>query len=171
MWNVTVWCSLTAERSDEENCGSWKWKNDHSPNSSPGGCSALSCRCNYKGKSPHGDRSFRPRVLLASRSLTSYVVPLRRETSAAHVYASYSHPWYKKVRLACIYLVLSATDQAKAVRELTQHVSEMTSEVSKQGPVARSLVSANRWLRGIKMYRFPWYLTLVSTNHASSNPG
>ena len=38
-----------------------------------------------------------------------------------------------------------------------------------QGPVARSLVSANRWLRGIKMYRFPWYLTLVSTNHASSN--
>ena len=39
------------------------------------------------------------------------------------------------------------------------------------GPVARSLVSANRWLRSIKMYRFPWYLTLVSTNHASSNPG
>ena len=33
------------------------------------------------------------------------------------------------------------------------------------------LVSANRWLRGIKMYRFPWYLTLVSINHASSNPG
>ena len=40
-----------------------------------------------------------------------------------------------------------------------------------QGTVAESLVSANRWLRGIKMYRFPWYLTLVSTNHASSNPG
>ena len=38
-------------------------------------------------------------------------------------------------------------------------------------PLARSLVSPNRWLRGIKMYRFPWYLTLVSTNHASSNPG
>ena len=37
------------------------------------------------------------------------------------------------------------------------------------GPVV--LVSANRWLRGIKMYRFPWYLTLVSTNRASSNPG
>ena len=33
------------------------------------------------------------------------------------------------------------------------------------------LVSANRWLRGIKTYRFPWYLTLVSANHASSNPG
>ena len=25
--------------------------------------------------------------------------------------------------------------------------------------------------RGIKTYRFPWYLTLVSANHASSNPG
>ena len=40
-----------------------------------------------------------------------------------------------------------------------------------QGPVVRSLVSVNRWLRGIKTYRFPWYLTLVSANHASSNPG
>ena len=39
------------------------------------------------------------------------------------------------------------------------------------GPVALSLVNANRWLRGFKMYRVPWYLTLVSTNHASSNPG
>ena len=40
-----------------------------------------------------------------------------------------------------------------------------------QGPVVRSLISANCWLRGIKTYRFPWYLTLVSANHASSNPG
>ena len=39
------------------------------------------------------------------------------------------------------------------------------------GRVARSMVSANRWLRGIKTCRFPWYLTLVSANHASSNPG
>ena len=39
------------------------------------------------------------------------------------------------------------------------------------GPVVRSLVSANRWSRGIVTYRFPWYLTLVSANHASSNPG
>ena len=39
------------------------------------------------------------------------------------------------------------------------------------GPVVWSLVSANLWLRGIKTYRFPWYLTLVSANHASSNPG
>ena len=50
--------------------------------------------------------------------------------------------------------------------------SRMFSCIWKQeGPVAQRLVSANRWLRGIKMYRFPWYLTLVSTNHASSNPG
>ena len=49
--------------------------------------------------------------------------------------------------------------------------SEHRSRARDQGPVARSMVSANRWLRGIKMYRFPWYLTLVSTNHASSNPG
>ena len=40
-----------------------------------------------------------------------------------------------------------------------------------QGPVVRSLVSANRCLRGIKTYRFPWYLTLVSANNDSSNPG
>ena len=39
------------------------------------------------------------------------------------------------------------------------------------GPVARSPVSATGWLRGIKANRFPWYLTLVSANHASSNPG
>ena len=37
-------------------------------------------------------------------------------------------------------------------------------------PVAGSLVSANRWLRNTKTYRFPWYLTPVSANHASSNP-
>ena len=39
------------------------------------------------------------------------------------------------------------------------------------GPVVRSLVSTNPWLRAIKTYRFPWYLTVVSANHASSNPG
>ena len=38
----------------------------------------------------------------------------------------------KKVRYACLYLVLSSTDQEKAVTELTQHVSETASEVSKQ---------------------------------------
>ena len=43
--------------------------------------------------------------------------------------------------------------------------------VNDQGPVVRSLVSVNRWLRAIKTYRFPWYLTLVSANHPSSNPG
>ena len=40
-----------------------------------------------------------------------------------------------------------------------------------QARVARSMVSTNRWLRGIKTYRFPWYLTLVSASHALSNPG
>ena len=39
------------------------------------------------------------------------------------------------------------------------------------GPVARSLVSAIRWLRGIKTNRFPWFLMPVSANRASSNPG
>ena len=34
-----------------------------------------------------------------------------------------------------------------------------------QGRVARSMVSANHWLSGIKT----WYLTWVSANHASSN--
>ena len=44
--------------------------------------------------------------------------------------------------------------------------------VNDQRPVARSPVSANHWFkRGIKTYRFPWHLTLVSANHASSNPG
>ena len=40
-----------------------------------------------------------------------------------------------------------------------------------QRPVVQSLVSANCWLRGIKTYRFPWYLTLVSASYALSNPG
>ena len=29
------------------------------------------------------------------------------------------------------------------------------------GPVAQSLVIANRWLRGIKTYRFPWYFAVT----------
>ena len=36
------------------------------------------------------------------------------------------------MRYACVYLVLLATDQAKAVGELTQHVRETTSEVGEQ---------------------------------------
>ena len=40
--------------------------------------------------------------------------------------------WYKKVRYACVYLVLSSTDQEKAVKELTQNVSETTSQISEQ---------------------------------------
>ena len=38
----------------------------------------------------------------------------------------------KRMRYTCIYLVLLATDQAKAVRELTQHVRETTSKGSEQ---------------------------------------
>ena len=54
-----------------------------------------------------------------AKTRTSYVVLLRSKTSAAHVHAWFSQPSYKKVRYACVYLFLSATDQAKAVRELT----------------------------------------------------
>ena len=36
------------------------------------------------------------------------------------------------MRYASIYFVLSATNQEKAVKELTQHVSESTSEVGEQ---------------------------------------
>ena len=42
------------------------------------------------------------------------------------------HNMIQKVRYAYIDLVFSATDQEKAVRELTQHVLETTSEVSEQ---------------------------------------
>lgn len=38
------------------------------------------------------------------------------------------------------------------------------------GPVAQSPVIANRWLRDIRAYWLPWYVTLVSANHTSSNP-
>ena len=38
-----------------------------------------------------------------------------------------------------------------------------------RGRVARSMVSVNHWLSWIKTYRLSWYLTSVSTNHASSN--
>ena len=59
-----------------------------------------------------------------AKTRTSHVVHLRSETSAAHVHASFSQPSYKRVRYACVYLFLSATDQAKAVRELTSEVGE-----------------------------------------------
>ena len=55
--------------------------------------------------------------------------------------------------------------------QLDLFTNNMLCNFKDQGPVVRNLVSANRWLRGIKTYRFPWYLTLVSANHASSNPG
>ena len=84
--------------------------------------------CVTMNKCVSGDRSSRLRVV----SLPSYVVLLRSETSAAHVYASFAQPWYKKVWYTYIYHVLLATDKAKVVRELTQHVRETTSEVSEQ---------------------------------------
>ena len=56
-------------------------------------------------------------------------------------------------------------------RILSTGTPNRTLKIPHQGPVAQRLVSANRWLRGIKTYRFPWYLSLVSANHASSNPG
>ena len=48
-----------------------------------------------------------------------------------YMFRSLSHGT-KKVRYAYIYFVLSATYQAKAVRELTQHVRGTTSKVSEQ---------------------------------------
>ena len=73
------------------------------------------------------------------------------------------------LEISCCYL-------ADDVKELYLSACRTCSTIifrhsTNQGPVVRSLVSANRWLRGIKTYRFPWYLTLVSANHASSNPG
>ena len=38
-----------------------------------------------------------------------------------------------------------------------------------QGPVVRSMVSANHWLNNIKINGLSWYLTLVSDNQAPSN--
>ena len=52
----------------------------------------------------------------------------------------------KKVRYACLYLVLSSTDQEKAVTELTQHVSETASEVSEQDPGEMTLRRNDRKL-------------------------
>ena len=96
-------------------------------------------------------------------SLNVYVVlcPLRSETSATHVYTSLSQPWYNKVRYACIYLVLSATDQAKAVRQLIQQVRDTTSEVNEHGrlqrPLLQSPYSVYKWricLEKLTLYHF-----------------
>ena len=97
-----------------------------------------------------------------SRSyIWSYVVPLRSETSGAYVYASFSQLWYKRVRYTCIYLVLSATDQAKAVWQLIQQVRETTSEVNEHGrlprPLLQSPYSVYKWricLEKLTLYHF-----------------
>ena len=58
-------------------------------------------------------------------------------------------------------------------RFLSGHVAPynilITQQKQVQGLVARSMVSANHWLRGIKTYGLSWHLTRVSANHASSN--
>lgn len=38
-------------------------------------------------------------------------------------------------------------------------------------PVARSMFSANQWLRDIETYTFLWYLTLVIASYASKDSG
>ena len=64
-----------------------------------------------------------PVVSPTSNSLTYYVFTLlkrrNKRFACTYWYTLFSQPWYKKVRYTCIYLVLSATYQAKAVRELT----------------------------------------------------
>ena len=90
-------------------------------------------------------------VLPTSHSLSCYVVPVRSEKSAAHAYTSTSQPWYKKVQHAYVYFVLSATDQVKAVRELTQHVRQTTSEVSEQD-VGETTRRRNGWV-----WWWPWW--------------
>ena len=78
------------------------------------------------------------------------------------------HLLSKKTRCFSIRL----QNNIKLTGQCKTQTADCTLHTADQGPVARSPVSAiNRWLRGIKMYRFPWCLTLVSTNHASSNPG
>ena len=59
--------------------------------------------------------------------------------------------------------------QTRNTTRVTNHM-QLNKFLTVQARVPRSTVSANRWLRGIKTDRFPWYLTLVSPNHGSSNP-
>ena len=54
---------------------------------------------------------------------------------------------------------------------LLLHDLKTSGPVLHHGLVTRSLFSANRWLKGVKAYRFAWYLMLLSANHASSSQG
>lgn len=65
---------------------------------------------------------------------------------------------------------------AYIVKWCSNHSTELETEGigtyssrSSQGPVARSMVSANLWLGGIESYTFLWKLTSISANQASSN--
>ena len=72
---------------------------------------------------------------------------------------------------SCEYSLIIHMKKFEMVKQ-KKHMCIMKSEknCAIQGRFAQSLVSANHWLRGRKTYQLPWYLTLVSTNHASSNP-
>ena len=50
------------------------------------------------------------------------------------------------MRYACVYLVLSSTDQEKAVKEVTQNVSETTSQISEQDVGETTLTRNDRKL-------------------------
>ena len=60
-----------------------------------------------------------------------------------------------------VFVSISADSAQHRLEKLANH----------HGPVGRSMVIANHWLRGIETCTFLWQLTLVSVNHASSNSG
>ena len=68
-------------------------------------------------------------ISLTSRSQTSYAIPLRSETSTAQAYASFSQSCYKK---SGTHVYTSFFQLLIRRKLLTQHVREMTSEVSEQ---------------------------------------
>ena len=72
------------------------------------------------------------------------------------------------------YFKKESTIKELALRLASNCTSNVKRKISRsaffqQGRVARSMVSANHWLSGIKTYRLSWYLTWVSANHDSSN--
>ena len=53
-------------------------------------------------------------------------------------------------------------------RNLLKSKCDDSASTRGQGPVVRSMVSANHWLSSININRLSWYLTLVSADQASS---
>ena len=72
----------------------------------------------------------------ANVPFANYLLRFAKKRNESWVYI-YAHDT-KKVRYACIYLVLSATDKAKAVGEVTQNVRETTSEVYSEQEVGET---------------------------------